>query len=137
MTSTAAIAGFSAMVMRGKLSENRGILLAVSVLAALLVTDDVFMLHEKASRLGELVVVGFYGLLALTIWFRLNKTKADYDLRGLKVAFYFLGLSVVSDAFKIHGPFADWLEDFSKLSGFTAWFVFWSGFAAHSLKTQK
>lgn len=136
MTSTSAVTGFAVAVMRGSFSTSRGVLLAVSVLSALLVIDDVFMLHEKASRLGEVAVFGVYGLLGLSVWFRLRKIDNQYDMRGLKVALFFLGLSVFTDVFKIYGPFAHWLEDFSKLSGFAAWLVFWSGFASYSLTSR-
>ncbi|MEP1612527.1 MAG: hypothetical protein ABJL72_11455 [Roseobacter sp.] len=134
MTSTMAITGFAAIVGRNNASESQLILSAVAALSGLLIIDDVFMLHEAASRLGEVAIYGVYGLLGMLIWLRLRTISDQYDIRGFKVALFFLGLSVFTDIFKIYGPFAHWLEDFSKLSGFAAWLAFWARFAAHSLK---
>ena len=133
MTSTAAICGVSAWIARRLSSAQWTLLLSVSLLSWLLVVDDVFMLHEAASRLGEVAIFGVYAALGLLIWKNLRSASKDYDRRGLMVALSFLGLSVFTDIFKIYGPFAHWLEDFSKLAGFGAWLTFWTGFAAHTI----
>jgi len=134
MVSTAALTGFAAWVAHNLERGQVALLAAASLLSAGLVIDDIFMLHEQASRLGEVAIYAFYGLVGLGIWYKLRELPEGYDLRGFGVAIFFLGLSVFVDVFKIYGPFSHWLEDFSKLSGFAAWLTFWAGFAFHGLK---
>ena len=107
---------------------RRSLLATVAGLSACLAVDDMFMLHEEIGPewlgIPELAFYLLYGVLAgylaWCLW------RARVDLAGLKVAMVFLGLSVLTDVFKVHGPFSYWLEDFTKLAGFGAWLVFWS-----------
>lgn len=135
MVSTAAVTGFAALVLSHSKNGNAPLLFGVSLLSFLLVPDDIFMLHEQASRLGEVAIFACYGVLGLAVWFGLKRASDVYDLRGFKVALFFMGLSVFTDIFKIYGPFAHWLEYFSKLSGFGAWLTFWIGFSRKSIVT--
>ncbi|MEM9270068.1 MAG: hypothetical protein AAGA78_14160 [Pseudomonadota bacterium] len=136
MVSTAAITGFAAWLSRNLERENYVVLAAASVLSGTLVLDDVFMLHEEASRLGEVAIFAVYGLIGLGIWHKLRGLDGRYDLNGFRIAIFFLGLSVFTDVFKIYGPFSHWLEDFSKLSGFAAWLMFWAGFSRQTLTSD-
>lgn len=133
MVSTASLTAFAAWMSIALGRGNTRVLANVSVLSAVLAIDDIFMIHEQASRLGEVAIFAVYGLLALAIWRYLHRSSDRYDLRGLAAAIALLGFSVFVDVFRLHGPIAYWLEDFSKLSGFAAWLTFWAGYAHHTL----
>lgn len=109
-------------------------LLAAGVFSGALAFDDLFLVHEIGPRLWEATIFAFYGLAALLIARELRREGAGVTLTGLKIAIVFLGLSVVTDIFKVYGPFAYWLEDFSKLAGFGAWATFWIGLSARGLR---
>ena len=130
LTATAACALMAALLG----APHRRALLAAGMLSAVLAVDDLFLLHEIAPRLIEAGIFAVYGALALVIALLLRRERAGMPLTGLKVAVAFLGVSVVADVFKVYGPFAYWLEDFSKLSGFGAWAAFWIGLAAKGLR---
>ncbi|MDB2407636.1 hypothetical protein N9W17_03785 [Jannaschia sp.] len=128
MTATTAIALFATVTLASG-AVGRSLLLAAGTLSAILLFDDVFMLHEQASRLGEVAIFASYGIAALFIARGVRNLPGDWDLRGLKLAVGFMAASVLTDIFKIYGPFAHWLEDFTKLAGFGAWMAFWASFA--------
>ena len=130
LTATAACAVMAAFLG----APHRRALFAAGALSAVLAVDDLFLLHETAPRLIEAGIFGLYGAMALLIALLLRSERAGTPLTGLKVAVAFLGISVVADVFKVYGPFAYWLEDFSKLAGFGAWAAFWIGLAAQGLR---
>lgn len=137
LVATAAVTFFAAMVA-GQFNGRYSIpLLATSLFSIFLAIDDLFMLHELASRFGEVVFFACLGLAMCVILFLLAKNANDHDLRGLYWAIGFLGLSAVADLLKIYGPFAYWLEDFSKLAGLGAWLAFWSGYSKTELLLAK
>lgn len=134
LVSTASLTAFAAWTSCSLKRKNIKTLAAAAALSAILAIDDIFMFHEKASRIGEVTIFAVYGLLGFGLWCALRIQSDRYDLRGFNAAILFLGVSVIADIFKIYGPFAFWLEDFSKLSGFAAWLTFWAGFANHTLR---
>ena len=133
LVATAAIAGFAA-VLSGRLT---GPLAITALLSACLVLDDQFLLHEEIGPnvLGIPEILFYLTYLGAALWllWGLRRDYPDVPLRGLVIACYFLGLSVITDVFKVHGPFSYWLEDFSKLAGFGAWLVFWASLARHEI----
>ncbi|AXI46841.1 hypothetical protein C1J03_12895 [Sulfitobacter sp. SK012] len=129
-----AICAFAATIASGR----RNVLWGAAWLSLALTLDDLFLLHEEVLPellgLPEILLYLLYAAIAAWLALSLRREGAGIDLGGLYVAIAFLGLSVLVDVFKVHGPFSFWLEDFSKLSGYGAWLTFWS-MCAHNAIT--
>lgn len=123
--SAAAIAIFAACA--GAATTDRTFLLATAAFTAILMVDDLFMLHEDAlPSLGvpELAVMGGYlGVAAaygLTFFKKIVAGRAALAL----LAAGLMAASVIEDQTKILWPIHDLIEDGAKFTGIYCWFVF-------------
>jgi hypothetical protein len=114
----------------------RGFLLYFGLFTALLMADDLFLLHEDAlyGYLGvpEPVTYGVYGLLGLigVIVHRRTILRTDYLLLGMALALF--AFSLVTDLMPVV-PARHVVEDGSKLVWIFAWFAYLSRAATASL----
>lgn len=134
----AAVALFSAYVLPAPQSA-RLFLAAIGALTAVLMLDDMFMLHEgpwtRVTGLDEKVVFALYALAALVIlgrgWAAWSGTRAIFF-----VASVFFALSLLFDASDATGHALFYLfEDGSKFIGQCCWALFlWQTAAGHFAK---
>ena len=117
-------------------AARRGVLLAAGALSAILMADDLFVLHERASDPGQAAIFAVYAVLAAALVLTLLRDGTPPPLGGLTAAAGFLLLSVLADlsSFKALG---DWPEDFAKLAGFGAWSAFWIALAAEGVRSRR
>jgi hypothetical protein len=106
--------------------DLRRFLLWFGVLSAVLMLDDLFLLHEgffpKYLHLPQPLVLALYGLLALGVLVRFGRSILSTDYRLLALALVFLGLSVLIDLMPpIQSVYRPLLEDGLKLAGIVLW----------------
>ena len=123
--SAAAIAVFAACA--GAASADRKFLFATGAFTAVLMIDDLFMLHEEAlPSLGvpEIAVMGAYLAIAAAyglVFFR--KIVAGQAALALLAA-GLMAASIIEDQTKILWPIHDLVEDGAKFTGVYCWFLF-------------
>lgn len=126
-SATVAVLFFSGFLLRRRGAANApvGFCFYFGSLTALLLLDDMFLLHERvlpgALAVPEVLVYAFYGaLLAIGVWRwqRLLRTGAPL-LFGLACGFF--ALSIVVDVFGEGLPGMYLVEDGAKLLGIFNW----------------
>ena len=123
--SASAVAFFAAF--SGASSVNARFLVATASFSAILMIDDLFMLHEDAlPSIGvpELVVMGAYLAIAaaygLTFFTKIIAGRAALAV----LAAGLMAASVIEDQTKILWPIHDLVEDGAKFTGIYCWFLF-------------
>jgi hypothetical protein len=145
MTVSAAVCGFSWMVMRGAVVPQRVhfAIAMVSVLSALLAIDDLFMLHERVLRhafgIPELAIFAAYGLLGMAILgcLRAEAVRVPFLPFWLAVALL-VGMVAIDQLEKFVGTTTKviFAEETAKLTGFVVWSGFWCGYCLHLLRDE-
>lgn len=129
-TSGAAVALFTASVLpHGQ--RPRGLLATLAALTALLLVDDVFMLHEylgpRHLGLPEEVFLGFYAAIGLTTLLFFHRSWLLMPIGAFLGASLLLGGSVaadllITDSFQSANPnLSFFIEDGLKLLGIVGW----------------
>lgn len=124
----AAVSLFTSVALRraGRDRDFSGFLLWLGLLTALLMFDDLFLLHERVFpnhlHVPQPLVLAAYGVIALggLVGFARTIVRTDYLL--LALAFLFLGSSVLVDLMPpIRSVYWALLEDGLKLMGVVSW----------------
>jgi len=117
-------------------------LLVGATLTAILVTDDAFLVHEKADDIienADLVLFGLYALFGcLYLWRLLSRHRGQFPPLLLLLALSCFALSILADLIwhgGHRGP-AILFEDAPKLFGVFAWTAFHFGFAHSALVSR-
>lgn len=145
-SASATISIFTASVLmmeptQGKPPHTRDaifFLLAMGFLSALLLFDDLLLLHEKVYPkvgLPEMFAFGLYGLWLLIslIRFRIFFLKTDFLL--FAIAFGFMALSIVVDTFpEDWSSFHHLFEDGFKFLGVVGWCTYFTTVSAKQLR---
>lgn len=102
--------------------------------------DDIFLLHEYVLPyfgISEKVVFAIYGILVISFLVKFYSIilKTDYIL--LAMAFFFFGLSVFFDLFKIPGFNSYLIEDAPKMVGIVSWSFYFYSNALVAFSNQK
>lgn len=146
--STVAVCLFTHGLLRGRGASGSSardgqFFLAAGGITALLMFDDVFMLHEvvlpDALGIPETVVFATYGALLLGFLARYRAWILQYDFLILLLALAALGASVAVDITDSLIPYpATYLwEDGAKLFGIVSWAAFFVSAAAHRLRESQ
>ena len=136
---TGAICLFTGSIISSEHIQKSPLFLS-GLFTLLLGFDDMFQLHEQTFPylfgISEIVVFGIYGLLVLLflVKYHLVLLKTDYVL--LALAFFFLGLSVISDIFPIPGLDPSLYENAFKMIGIVSWFFYFYSVAVTSISNQ-
>jgi hypothetical protein len=131
-TVAAVAACFAGSVLRLRGGDPRlaRFLLASGAFSALLMADDLFLVHEMVAPyylgIPQNVVLGSYGVLAMAGFAAFNDTirRTEYQLFALAVAF--LALSVAIDLASALVPNEVLWEDSTKLLGIVAWCLYFT-----------
>ena len=139
-TATASICLFSAArARRGGSDEDARFLLCTGALTAMLLVDDLFMLHEWAFPLHigvlEEIVYGTYMLIFLLYYLRFRGPLADHGLALLLLACACFAASILCDQLVPNEGLQYLVEDGFKLTGITAWFLFHTRACSRTLDT--
>lgn len=126
---TVAICLFSAArARRAGAGEDAAFLLSAGALTSMLLSDDLFMLHEWAFPLHigvlEEIVYGTYVLIFLAYYLRFRDALADHGLAPLLLACACFATSILLDQLVPNEGVQYLVEDGFKLTGITAWFLF-------------
>jgi hypothetical protein len=136
---SAAICLFSAAIM-SRLGD-RGVaifFLASGLVTSVLLVDDLFMIHEKASeiywRISEEAVFTAYGAMLALYLARFRRTILRTQYLPLLLAFGFMALSLLTDKLNDSEEKAALLlvllEDGSKLLAIVSWLVYFTRLSA-------
>jgi hypothetical protein len=109
-------------------------LLYSALVTGMLLVDDFFMLHEKASeihwRLSEEVIFTFYGAVIALYLARFRKHIFSTEYIPLVLAFFFMGLSLLVDRLDSSGGTAPSLfalmEDGPKFLAIVCWLLYFA-----------
>lgn len=147
---TVGICLFTLILLNGQKQNLSGkrFLLHATILTAILLTDDIFLVHEDIGpdylHVGEKAIVISY--LLITAFFlisNLNEILAsDFLILGLALAMF--GISIFLDAadlddFERYGvvfseQFQIFLEDGFKFVGIATWLLYFAGYSFQTLK---
>lgn len=133
-SATAAICFFCALTFRRETRRERLFFLAAGLLSALLMLDDMLLLHEYIAKyFGFPEMFSFIGyavlLAAFIVYFRNTIVRTDFRILVLFV--FFSGLSIVFDLIPDYFPVVipndifDFEEAF-KFLGIVSWFAYFS-----------
>lgn len=113
-------------------------LLAMGLLSALLLFDDLLLLHEKVYPkvgLPEKLAFGLYGLLFLITLIRFRTFFLKTDFLLLAIGFGFMALSIVVDTFpEDWSSFHHLFEDGFKFLGVVGWCTYLTTVSAKQLR---
>ncbi|MFN1835568.1 hypothetical protein AB2B38_009930 [Balneola sp. MJW-20] len=128
---TAAVACLFSSVLSNKYIQNSdGFLISSALLSILLLTDDLFMLHEYVFpynlNIDQYFVYMAYVIPVLSYLIYYRNRILQFDAWILGVALFFLGSSVVGDfILPQDGGIAYFIEDSLKFFGIGAWTVYY------------
>lgn len=120
----AGISFFTFFISKGKYKK---FLLFSAIFSLLLGMDDLFLIHDgllPAIGLNENVMYFIYGIFTICYFSAFHKNILKTPFIILLMAFGFLGLSVISDLFKISGVNPFLFEDGFKMMGIISWMVY-------------
>jgi hypothetical protein len=142
---TAVVCFYSALLggRKGLPARRRAFLAYGGVLTALLLLDDLFMVHEEALPLllsrAEAWSYALYLALVLGLFLLFHREVLASNFALLALAFLFFGLSLGLDQAPLGGLPGLWrlksiaVEDALKLLGVGSWFLYYSRAAWRSL----
>lgn len=130
--SAAVICLFSFIIFRGvvKHAEFSSFFLFSSVLTAILLFDDLFLIHESVFpqylNIPEKLFYVSYVIALIAYLARFRKTILKTEFLLLLLALNFFGLSIITDLFQqtfhlLRPGLANLIEDFSKFLGILSW----------------
>lgn len=136
--SAAAICLFSGLLLKraGKAEFGRFLWFS-GIVTAILLLDDLFLLHDRVIPLytrvdQEALYIGYIAMLGLYL-FEFRKTLLKTELLPLVLAFVLMSTSVFVDEAVENGwlgitysPFSYLAEDGSKLLGISMWFLYFA-----------
>ncbi len=107
-------------------------LFSSGILTIILLIDDLFMFHDylfysfKQFKITQPITYSIYGILV--IWYVYSFFKTIFSTRYiiLGIAFFFLGMSIVTDLFIKNEGLTYFIEDGLKFIGITSWMLYFT-----------
>jgi len=123
------------------LNEVKSFLLASGLLTLLMMTDDLFLLHEDVFpnylHIQEGIVYIIYVNLFIyyIFYFREELLRSEFLVLGL--AFAMIGTSQFVDELPMPIPEDSFLEDAVKLFGIMTWFIYYTRYCVFALRKSQ
>jgi hypothetical protein len=126
-------------------SENnesaRKFLLASGLLTLLMMSDDLFLLHEDVFpnylgiQEGIVYIIYMNAIIYYIYAFRNQLLNSEYLVLG--TAFGLIGISQFVDMLPMPIPEDSFLEDAIKLFGVMSWFIYYTRYCANAVRTMR
>lgn len=131
---------FTGLIGKRKGLSIESFLFYSGILSAVLMLDDLFLLHEEIFpenlHIPEKLVFAIYGILAFTIFFLHRKIVFSTNYLILLTCTMFLGLSVFVDVFFNNFRGEDLVEDGAKIIGIMTWFGYYATLGYETIKQK-
>jgi hypothetical protein len=124
-----------------KFSRQKAFLLASGLLTLLMMSDDLFLLHEevfpKYLHIQEGIVYIVYVNVILYYLYNFRNEIMQSEFLVLVTAFGMIGISQFVDELPMPLPEDSFLEDAIKLFGVMTWFLYYTRYCAQTLRSSQ
>jgi len=122
-------------------SESRRFFLASGLLTAVLLVDDLFLVHDQIApryfRVPEEAILAVYAACAAAYLARFGAAIRGTDFLPLALALGFFAASLAADLWLAASPYSHLVEDGCKLIGIASWSAYFTHTALQQLQARR